>query len=548
MKRTVFIKKLSLITLLGLVLLLLNTCKDDDNTFTIPYEPAASTFNIVFVNASTGEPIGSLDNKKVTVKITGDFSSAVTEISGQTAASYQSDKGFLTLALKKNLVPSSSAPVKLNINAEATGYLPAYLTIELIGETHASYQIKMVEVSNLPSGVANSVNTSANAANGSVTSTVNVQTNPVGLSSTKASLSIPQSVVLKDASGNALNGALNVSLTYFNSSDSATVDYFPGGGLMCNLEKNGTSNSTMLYSAGFINIDITDASGRKAATVENGSVNTYIEIPQGTYNPLTNTNAAAGDSIPLLSYNENSGKWVFEKNAVIEMLGGKLVINSTIKHFSYYNWDWDVQTCAVYTTSKIRFKSTTIPNGYPLYFYLTARRLTDGFQLGNSFNHYGQYWFTNTYDGSNYVGLYMLCPTPVAVAAVNPYNNEVLGTMIINTPCQSNMNYDLFMTLGSSMPTDSVVINIKAYCASNPTVLISPSLAFWFKDITFSTNTSWIPGWMVNGRVALRLINGHQYKFKSYYNNTASEVSFTMGDPNFTNYTYKIILPPSYCQ
>jgi hypothetical protein len=532
--------------------MLLNTCKDDDPInnipFTINYTAAESTFNLVFINASSGDPIGSLDNKKVTVTISGDFATAVTEISGQSASSYQSDKGFMTLALKKNVIPTNSSPVRFNISAEASGYLPYYLTIELFKDSHLSYKINMVETSNPPSGVANAVNTSGNANNGNVTAAINLQTNTVGTSSTKAALNIPQNVILKDAAGNTLNGALNVSLTYFNSAESTASNYFPGGGLMCNLEKNGTTTPSMLYSAGFVNINITDASGRRAAKVENGNVGATVEIPQGTYNPLTNTTVVAGDSIPLLSYNDITGKWVFERNEAVVLQNGKLVINSAIKHFSYYNWDWDVQTCSVALTSKILFKSTSFTNGYPLTFYLTAKRQTDGFELGNSFKHYGNYWFTNTYNGSNFVSLYMLCPTPVAVAAINPANNEVLGGLLINNPCQTGMNYDLFLSSGSQLPTDSVVINIRAYCASNPNVFISPSLAYWYKDISTTTTTSWIPGWMVNGRTVLRLINGHLYKFKTTFNSIASDITFTMGDPNYTNYTYTLQLPASYCQ
>jgi len=550
MKKTLFLKNSILIIIAFSGLLLLNTCKDDDenNPITIPYTAATSTFNFVFINASTGEPIGSLDNKKVTVVITGEFASAVTEISGQSAAAFLSDKGFMTLALKKNVIPSNNSPVRFNIIAETSGFLPAYLSIELVSESHLNYQIDMIEINNPPAGVANTINTNGNANNGNVTSPINLQTNTVGTSATKASLSIPQNVILKDAAGISLNGALKVSLSYFNNLETSASNYFPGGGMMCNLEKNGLTTPSMLYSAGFICIDISDASGRKAAKVENGNVNTSIEIPQGTFNPTTNSNVVSGDSIPLLSFNENTGKWVFERNEAVVSENGKLVINSVIKHFSYYNWDWDVQTCSVALTSKILFKSTTIPNGYPLNFYLTARRQTDGFELGNTFKHYGKYWFTNTYDGSNYVSLYMVCPTAVAIGAINPANNEVMGGVLINSPCQTGMTYDLYLTSGTQLPTDSIVINIQGYCASNPNVVISPSLAFWYKDVSISANSLWIPGWMINGRTALRLINGHQYKFKASFNSIASEVAFTMGDPNYKNYTYKIQLPAAYCQ
>ncbi len=549
MKKLELFKKIAVIMIAMSVNLLVSTCtsdKVDDSTLSIPFETSSSTINLVFINAKTGEPIGLSDNKSITVTVSGKDASAVTEISGLPSTTYKSENGFMTLALQKTLIPTAINPVSFNINAEISGYLPAHLSLNLNAETHANYEIKMVEIANLPSGIARNENNSGNANNGSLASTLNIETNPVGVSSTKAALTLPQDIILKDASGNKLNGALKVSLTYFNNRDSATASFFPGGGMMSGLNNNGVETPAMLYSAGYVNINVTDASGRKATTVENGSVSTYIEVPQGTYNPKTNTAVVPGDSVPMLSYNESSGKWIFERNEVVKLIGGKLVINSTIKHFSYYNWDWwEDNSC--YSASHVYIKSTTIQNGTPTNFKLKVNRLSDGYEVGNSFNYFGGYCSTNTYDGSDYINLGQFTSSPARITAINQVNNQEIGSVVINNPCQTGMNYDLFLNLGYQPPKDSIVLNVKASCPLKPNVIIKPSLAYWYKDMSASA-TSWIPGWMINGKTLLRLKTGHVYKFVVFFGGKSTILNFTMGDPVYNNYTYNIELPPVFCQ
>jgi len=550
MNKKNYLKKIALLILAITGVVLLNTCtqdvEDENQQSIIPYEPSSATLNIAFINASTGQPIGLDDGKSVTVSISGKDALFVTEISGIPSSTYKSDKGFMTLALIKNLIPSESNPIQININAVSDGFLPVHLALILTSAIHANYQIKMAEISNLPSGISNKVNNLGFVSNGSLASTVNIQTDPVGVSSTKAALSLPQNIILKDANGNKLNGTLKVSLTYFNNRDSSTADYFPGGGMMTTLNNNGVSSPSMLYSAGYVSINVTDASGKKAVTVENGEVNTYIEVPQGTYNPLTQSPAVAGDSVPMLSYDESSGKWNFEKNTVIVLLGGKLVINGSIKHFSYHNWDWwDGNSC--YSGSHLKIKSASIQNGTPINFKLKVTRLSDGFEVGNSFNNFGGYCYTDTYDGSCEFILNRFCSSPVKITAINQINNQDIGSIVLTNPCQSGMNYDLFLNLGYQPPKDSIVLNVKAYCPSKPNIQIKPSLAYWYKDMS-STTSTWIPGWMIMGKTLLRLKTGHLYKFIVSFAGKSTIVSFTMGDPIYNNYTYDILLPPVFCQ
>ncbi len=545
MKKIIYLKRLAAILASILCLALISTCseeKTDDSQLSIPYEASPTTFNIVFINSATGEPIGINDNKTIKISFSGKDASLVSDISGLPSTEFKTDKGFIALSLSPNIIPSAANPITFSINTEAEDFLPSHLSMRITSASHGNYEVKMVDKNNLPSGITLKENNSGLANNGSLASEISLQTDYSGINQTKATLNLPQNIVLKDKDGNKLDGALKVSLTYFNNRDSSTADYFPGGGMVSPISNNGITSPSMMYSAGYVNINVTDASGRKATKVENGTVSTFIEVPQGTYNPKTNMPVVAGDSIPLLSYEESSGKWIFERNEAVKMQGGKLVINSSLSHFSYYNWDFIEPGC--YSGSVISFKSNTIPQGTSISIYVKAIRMSDGYVIG-SLGSTGPYMVIDQFDGTDKLNLNMVSNSPFKVVAYNYSNNQEIGSVTLDNPCSSN-NYDLFLNLGYVPPKDSIVLNVKAFCPLKPNVQILPSLSYWYKDMSVST-AKWFPGWMKNGRTLLWLKKGHVYKFVVNFGGKTSIISFTMGDPQYNNYTYNIPLPPFFC-
>lgn len=189
-------------------------------------------------------------------------------------------------------------------------------------------------------------------------------------------LQLPAGTTVTDKNGNPVEGTLTANVTYFsNAVDQAgeeelsSLDAFPGGlspteilgedgtGNLVGVDNNGDPTGTFI-SAGFAAIEISNENGDRVANInsndgENGVPITF-EVPGSTVIPDSGKSlkeAYALDpniTIPLWSYNEDTGQWKSEGNTkVIEQKndGASFLVQKKINHLSYYNLDWYQNTC-----------------------------------------------------------------------------------------------------------------------------------------------------------------------------------------------------------
>lgn len=158
-----------------------------------------------------------------------------------------------------------------------------------------------------------------------------------------ATISIPAGTVARDANNVPASGALNLTVTKYANSDVDALVAFPGGFTPNAVLANGTTASGNFVTGGFAQFNLTDSTG-KAIKKFDSPIQLTIDLPKTSKNPATGATIAAGDTYPVWSFDEVSGKWVFEANGQVrnktplDPNNFEVVFSST--HLSYWNLDY----------------------------------------------------------------------------------------------------------------------------------------------------------------------------------------------------------------
>jgi hypothetical protein len=227
-----------------------------------------------------------------------------------------------------------------------------------------------------------------------------------------AEVTIPSGTVFKDSAGNNLKGMAKASLTTFASS-TATIDlidpryfdkskYDPEADLNTdNLPPLGESdlgnfpgglNSTpdpkqsgYFVTAGFVSVNVADASGKQAKKIANGTFDIRMNIAPGTVNPDGNL-VAAGDYIPVHTYDEKTMLWRAEVDGAgdpvlgqvkSDPVNGGLYVLHTANHFLFWNLGWLVTGTATSCNATMNLTGDAIGMPLTLTATISARSLSD---------------------------------------------------------------------------------------------------------------------------------------------------------------------------
>jgi hypothetical protein len=470
----------------------------------------------------------------VNAQITGRDSEGVMDITGvqHQSMQYASQRGMLGLALLPNssFTPSLSNPISFNVVGNVSGYLATSQKVTLVASGRNQIRVNMVRLDNPPEGVTVSRETGVSSAiAGRVENPATVQT-PGG----RARVEMPAGIVLRDAGGEPLSGSLDMTVVHFDNTVEEALASFPGGLMPTVTRSDGSTEDGMFYSAGFVAIELTDASGRQAATFEDGTISLEAIINPQTFNPETNGNVAAGDQVPLWSYNENTGEWKEESLANIVQNGGELTSTVELTHLSYYNFDW--------------FYGDYCYEGVPFVFSATNPTcdcyVMQGAmyrQIDNSFMTYVYMWVCG--DQPVYTQ-YAPSGVPVYIEWEDDYYNNItiapasqptlIDDLCSGTPVQVNV---------VSQPSNGITIEVEVYCASEPNVIIRPSFGAWYRGVN---DWNWRWAEMVNGYAEICDVEvGQTYVVGIYYDNDWYETEVTVTQESYSYVGFE--LPADVC-
>lgn len=149
-------------------------------------------------------------------------------------------------------------------------------------------------------------------------------------SGTTSTVSLPNGTKVKfdgsfkEASGSAYSGSVNVALYNLAPSNQYLTELMPGS----LLATNSGGNARIMETFGMVHVQLTGSSGQKLqiANGHTAEMTVPIDASQASVSPNT---------IPLWSYDENTGMWNEEGSAV--KVGNTYV--GTVSHFSWWNCD-----------------------------------------------------------------------------------------------------------------------------------------------------------------------------------------------------------------
>lgn len=235
-------------------------------------------------------------------------------------------KNFQGIVLDTNGHPISGATVTIGANTVTTNFKGIFTF------KNASVKENFAHVKVTKSGYVNAsrVLVPTNGMN-----QVNIMMIPVTTTSTisagsTSTVSLPNGTKVKfdgsfkDANGNAYSGSINVALFHLAPSNKYLNELMPGSFLAT----NAGGNARVMETFGMLHVQLTGSAGQnlQIATGHTAEITVPVDGSQSSTSPNT---------IPLWSYNEDTGMWNEEGTAT--KIGNTYV--GTVSHFSWWNYD-----------------------------------------------------------------------------------------------------------------------------------------------------------------------------------------------------------------
>ncbi len=455
-------------------------------------------------NAGDGAPIQSAGLKAAlggnTVTVTGEDANKVFNGTGEslyniateTAGPIPVQGGAFTFYVR---AMNNELPLIFRIVAKVDGFVTSsqVVTIQDVPDGIEAFPVSIKLVKSQPTaqekadliqnvGVAVESNTSGSSdASGSVSAPITIVSAPVPTSldsqntgDGQVEVQIPQGTVITNSAGAALTGQLTATVTYHNPIGSQSLQTFPGG-LEVDEDENGEplpeGERAAFVSGGFTSVQVSDEQGNLAKDFSD-PIFIKILMPAGIVNPETGAAIASGDTVPLWSYDTDSGKWTVLKNKSGEVIWGVVgdsdadgVVNDPAKdaagnfyvsfrsdHLSYFNVDWWLggENLCTAKIDLVDAGSGAIINN--LNFNILLNRSTGG--------------WNRAYDATNQTGTLTIARVPgnVPIKVTAALSGGVVGEEVFANLCANGLK--LPVTLPAQEELTPVTVKVQEECTS----------------------------------------------------------------------------------
>ncbi|MCC5935398.1 MAG: hypothetical protein JJU35_14215 [Balneolales bacterium] len=321
-----------------------------------------STVSVIFRDSQTREPVGFNEVNQVQITLDGRDRNLLIDLLNRDISGLKPEQGFVSFAIRDDVIPSQSNPVQFVIVARAEGYITTTQPVLINQRGSNNVEIIMVRRENLPQGVsggtASNIGTAIPATG--TTTEILIDSGTLGRD-IPATVRIPEGTLLFGAGGEALGGTLASDIFHFNSTDEQSLQSFPGGfsarisnfGDLAAASRqpaallNTQDESVYFTTGGFLSLDIT-ADGVPVRAFSQ-PVDISMELDENVFNE-SGSPVEAGSEVPIWSYDTDTGKWTFESYVQIDAAkNGGLRLTFQVQHLSWWNIDWYGPNC-VYGT------------------------------------------------------------------------------------------------------------------------------------------------------------------------------------------------------
>lgn len=153
------------------------------------------------------------------------------------------------------------------------------------------------------------------------------------LKAAEMKIALMQDGYVTDATGKTFTGQVNAEMVYLDPNNENFAEMMPGGDLAAVRSDGSTAQ---LVSYGMTAVSLTDNDGNKLQLKEGTPATLTFPIPEGMTDNLP-------ASIPLWSFNEATGLWEEEGEAILQ---GDVYVGQ-VKHFSWVNLDYPEEQATI---------------------------------------------------------------------------------------------------------------------------------------------------------------------------------------------------------
>jgi hypothetical protein len=499
------------ITLLVLVSVIAVRCKKPTDGINV----TVNTSNLFHYTAlvQVVDPSGAVPSN-LTVTVSGASAAAIYGIDGKKALA--APGGIIAIAVHPKMEPTATTPLTFNLTISGPGYLTLIVPVT-ISSTQNSQVIKanILNLTVATAGVANASSTAA-AVGGTVVVPATLTTPTSAGNPESTTITIPAGTKLQDANGTTINASsVAITANNFNTSQQTAVNLFPGGSLASTnvIDATGATTSGVFIPAGFVNVDMT--AGGTAVKKFSTPINLSMTLDPAYKDPSTGVTLAAGNSVGIYSYSNETGQWKFEQNATVVGTPGNLSVPFTSTHLTQF-----FAGKVLSIISKLSAKLTA-----PWYVKGTANNITVTAAITNgpSYNIYQQTFeldslLTFVLDGK------LPVPTTAAPIALTftSSTGAVLGTAQITTTVSS---VNVTLTAPASNAAATLLLNLDCTQAKQGAIVTPPDFYLLYKTTGAPQSSYAILGQVKNGGLTTtQLSTTTQYDFKAVLGANVKEV------------------------
>lgn len=514
------------IVLSGLMILLALACSTDaiDN-FTIRIRPNIMD-HLAMVEIFDGSD-ATLEIPNLAITIDGDIASDVYEISGD--QDLVLIDGRITLGIHPRANPTPDNPVIVPVVITGDGYLRKRREIIFTSDEDVQLvQIPLVNVASPPTGVSFSIKPGISLSSGSLPAAENIVVPPGQGSSTGMAIDLDAGTTFIDRDGNAISGsALEVVAGHFDSDNQSSLDAFPGGFSADSIQQaDGSFEGGSFQTAGFTTLEM-NVDGNEVKSFSQ-PITVTMDISANALNPNTGQTIAIGDTIPVWSYDELDGQWVYESDGVVTQGANGLEVSYQTTHLSYWNLDYFAQYCP----SRNQRLVFDLPG-----WSSAARRNFRVKVVWPGTDQAVGYWADKVqelYNGKT-INLFYV-PNRVVEVKVYDLQGNVVGTSGSVNLCGAG---DVMITVNAAPPTQTISFSIEAYCPTNTQLVIRPqNFPVYYRPNGTNDDHSLL-GWVINGSGSTDQVQlNTRYDFRAYYGGTQVDTTVLVDQTN-----YQISLP-----
>lgn len=294
-----------------------NSCQDPTEDVVVHISPDFYDYAVSIQLRDMSNPSEVLSSN-ANFTVNGPYANEIYTIEG--TKNFRFNNGEIALILNRlSLAPQEGQPVTFTLQIEANGFRDKSFFIQIDEEEFFSQEVVYLlpDDPDMDGLAAQKVQASVNS-NGSLASelVLDFATTSDTLPA-KFNLALDSGVTFYDRNGNAVNGSdLEVDVVGFDAySDNSTLA-LPGSSLIQFVEINGVPQKSFIGPMPRLDLNLS-VDGQAVKSLQGGTMFTRMDIPEVT-NPITLETYAEGDSIDVISYDEQDQYWKFIGTEVVE--------------------------------------------------------------------------------------------------------------------------------------------------------------------------------------------------------------------------------------